>query len=139
MFDNDWNINGIINKGLHTRKPGQAWVAVDFGQTYFLQMAYFQGRIGSYHADRLVGVKFHFCLEFQRPEKINTNTFVINESMCPLCGEMEDILYRQIGHIDFIPCKSPLQGRYLIFHLTGEADTVVENIGAVAVETNIFH
>ena len=121
--------------------PGQAWIAADFGQTYFLQMAYFQGRSDGNHAYKITGVKFHFCLEFQRPEEIDNNTYDINESMCPLCGEMKDILFRQSAHIDFIPCKSPLQGRYLIFLLTGEADTnpVVENIGAVAVETNIFH
>ena len=46
MFDDDWNINGRINGGLHTIKHGQAWVAVDLGQTHFLQMAYFQGRFG---------------------------------------------------------------------------------------------
>ena len=142
MFDNDWNINGRINRGFHMELPGQAWVATDLGKTYFLQMAYFQGRSndGGF-VGRMTGVKVHFCLEFQRPKEIKSNSFDINESMCPLCGEMKDIIFRQSAHIDFIPCKSPLQGRYLIFHITSipGKKVVVENLGAVAVEMNIPH
>ena len=101
----------------------------------------FSGKIWWWFVHRITGVKFHFCLEFQRPEEINTNSFIINEAMCPLCGEINDILYRRSAHIDFIPCISPLQGRYLIFHITSivEYNGVIENLGAVAVEMNIPH
>ena len=143
MFDNDWNINGRKTDGFHSHKPGQVWVAVDLGKTYFRQMAYFQGRLTDNvdHVGRITGVKVHFCLDFQKPKEIKSNTFDINELMCPLCGEMRDIIFRQSGHIDFIPCKSPLQGRYLIFHITSipGKKAVVENLGAVAVEMNIPH
>ena len=71
MFDNDWNINGwTINSGLHTKDPGQAWVATDLGKTYYLQMAYFQGRStdGDF-VGRMNGVKVHFCLEFSKAKR----------------------------------------------------------------------
>ena len=141
LFDNDWHINGKKNSGMHVLlKSGQAWAAVDLGKTYILKMAYFQGREYKYF-DRLKGVKFHVCSEFQRPKSIGDITYDINQSACPLCGEMKDIIYRQSGHIDFIPCITPLQGRYLIVHISSwtGVTAVVENIGAVAVEMNIFH
>ena len=95
LFDNDWNIHRRINKGTQTKTPGQLWVAVDFGKTYFLQMVYLQGRVDGNSPDRINGVRFHFCLEFRRPKEIDVNTFEIDESMCPLCGEMNDIIFRR--------------------------------------------
>ena len=42
MFDNEWYIHGKINEGFHMKKRDQAWLAVDLGKTYFLQMHIFK-------------------------------------------------------------------------------------------------